>query len=62
MKKGEDVMSDYPRRALEYMPFDKTFYVDGQPQLCHASGDEVFLDGEWWTVYLDDEGEEHYGR
>ena len=55
-------MSDYPRRALEYMPFDKTFYVDGQPQLCHASGDEVFLDGEWWTVYLDDEGEEHYGR
>lgn len=33
------------RRRLEKMPFDKRFDVDGNSELCHATGYEVF-DGE----------------
>ena len=33
------------RRHLEEMPFDKRFDVNGNSELCHATGYEVF-DGE----------------
>jgi len=40
------------------MPFDKRF----DNELCHATGYEVLIDGEWWDEYVDGEGEYHYGR
>lgn len=46
------------RRELEEMPFDKEF--DGK--LCHATGDEVLIDGEWWNEYETPDGDLVYGR
>lgn len=46
------------RRKLNEMPFDKVF--DGVN--CHATGYEVFDNGEWWNEYEDSEGGLHYGR
>ena len=52
-----------PIRSLESMPFDKAFVTDnGTEELCHATGYEVFIDGEWWNEYLDGYGNYHYGR
>ena len=36
------------RRRLEKMPFDKRFDVDGNSELCHATGYEVFDGEDWW--------------
>ena len=53
----------YDSRDLNEMPFDKMFHLDdGMSELCHATGKEVFIDGEWWNEYLDHNGEYHYGR
>lgn len=52
----------YKERKLEEMPFDKAFDVNGSAELCHATGLEVFLEGEWWNEYIDSEGDLHYGR
>ena len=49
-------------RELETMPFDKVFYVDGKEELCHATGYEVYIAGQWWNEYEDSEGNYHYGR
>lgn len=49
-------------RELEEMPFDKAFDVDGNSELCHATGMEVQINGEWWNEYIDSNGEFHYGR
>ena len=50
------------QRELEKMPYDKVFYVDGQQVLCHATGYEVLIDGEWWNEYVDPDDQLHYGR
>ena len=55
------------RRELENMPFDKSFTVDGNEQLCHATGFEVCWDNpdnpaDWWEEFVDYNGEFHYGR
>ena len=55
------------RRRLENMPFDKAFEIDGNVELCHATGDEVCLGdpdnpSDWWNEYIDSNGELQYGR
>ena len=47
---------------LDTMPYDKRFDVDGNSELCHATGYEVFVDGEWWVEYIDSNGVLRYGR
>ena len=50
-------------RELENMPFDKTFEVaSGNEELCHATGYEALIDGDWWNEYEDSDGNLHYGR
>ena len=55
------------RRELGYMPYDKAFEVNGNQELCHATGFEV-CDGnpenpaDWWEEYKDSNGDLHYGR
>jgi hypothetical protein len=46
------------RRELDEMPFDKDFGYG----LIHATGFEVFRNGEWWNEYQDADGELFYGR
>ena len=55
------------RKKLNIIPFDKNFEVNGNEELCHATGFEVcFEDGEdpadWWNEYIDSNGDFHYGR
>ena len=51
------------REELGYMPFDKVFVTEnGNEESCHATGYEVFIDGEWWNEYVDRDGNYHYGR
>lgn len=50
------------RRELETMPFDHVFQVNGNEELCHATGYEVFLHGQWWNEYEDSNWDLHYGR
>lgn len=50
------------QRELAVMPFDKTFDADGNEELCHATGMEVLIDGQWWNEYVDSNDELHYGR
>jgi hypothetical protein len=56
MRREED--HEMIRERLDVMPFDHEF----NGELCHATGYEVFLHGEWWNEYEDSEGELHYGR
>lgn len=55
------------RRKLEVMPFDKRFDVNGNTELCHATGWEV-CDGDpenpadWWEEFVDSNGDFHLGR
>lgn len=46
------------RRELDEMPFDKDFGYG----LIHATGFEVYRNGEWWNEYQDADGELFYGR
>ena len=54
-------------RELAEMPADKVFYIDGRPEMCHATGFEI-CDGEpedqaaWWNEYQDSKNNYHYGR
>jgi len=59
------------KRKLNAMPFDKRFEIDGNEELCHATGFEVcFGDvlgdvedpADWWNEYIDSNGDFHYGR
>ena len=59
----------YRWRWLDEMPFDHVFDVDGNEELCHATGRECCFDGdnpsepkEGWNEYIDRNGEYHYGR
>ena len=53
-------------RELETIPMDHVFDVDGNEQLCHATGIEVLFGEDkpenWWNEYEDDNGGLHYGR
>lgn len=49
-------------RELKTMPFDHIFIVDGNEELCHATGYEMLEDGIWWNEYIDHNGEFHYGN
>ena len=40
------------RRHLDKMPFDKRFDVDGNSELCHATGYEVFDGEDWWNEFI----------
>ena len=33
---------------LEEMPFDKRFDVDGNSELCHVTGYDIFDGEDWW--------------
>lgn len=50
------------RRCLEKMPFDKRFDVDGNSELCHATGYEVFDGEDWWDEFVDSNGDFQYER
>lgn len=50
------------RIELAEMPFDKRFDVDGNSELCHSTGYEVLMDGQWWVEYIDSNGNLHYVR
>ena len=56
------VRSSQSRRRLEKMPFDKRFDVDGNSELCHATGYEVFDGEDWWDEFVDSNGDFQYGR
>lgn len=45
------------RRHLDKMPFDKRFDVDGNSELCHATGYEVFDGEDWWNEFIDSNGD-----
>ena len=50
-------------RSLDTMPFDRVFETEsGNEELCHATGYEVCIDGEWYNEYVDCDGNYHYGR
>lgn len=49
-------------RMLDEMPSDKMFFTDNGQELCHATGYEALIGGEWWNEYEDTDGELHYGR
>lgn len=54
---------DGTRRELDRMPCDHGFWVsEDDYEMCHATGDEVVWDGEWWNEYVDSNGDFHYGR
>ena len=50
------------KRQLPIIPPDKTFEVNGNEELCHATGYEILENGEWWNEYEDSTGEYRYGR
>ena len=56
----EKMIEEY--RRLDYIPFDRRFWVDGNEELCHATGYEVKIDGQWWNEYVDYNEVFHYGR
>lgn len=61
------MMKVLKRRALEAMPFDKTFEVDGRQVSCHATGFEVMFDDDdvpgWWNEFYNPETDDmEYGR
>ena len=54
---------DGTRRELDRMPCDHGFWIDEEHwEMCHATGDEVVWDGEWWNEYVDSDCNFHYGR
>lgn len=50
------------RHELDRMPFDRMFSTSHGDELCHATGWEVFHNGEWWDEFIDFDGEIHLGR
>ena len=50
------------REKLDTMPFDKRFDVDGNEELCHATGYTVFDGTDWWDELVDSNGDLQYGR
>lgn len=50
------------RRLLDDILFDHSFSVDGNEELCHATGYEVLFCGTWWNEYADSNGDIHYGN
>ena len=58
---GLDEAEEVRRRINSIMPYDKAFWVNGKgEELCHCTGYEVFIDGNWYQEYLDSNGEIHY--
>lgn len=56
-------MKEIKYRELFEVPFDKVFDVDGNQEMCHATGMEIQdSHGEWWNEYVDSNGDLHYGR
>lgn len=53
---------EFDVRKTETMPFDHAFEVNGNEELCHATGMEMFISGIWWNEYVDSEGNLHYGN
>lgn len=49
-------------RISDEVVFDKVFPVNGNEELCHHTGFEKLMFGQWWYEYEDSEGELHYGR
>ena len=47
---------------FETMAFDKVFWVNGNEELCHATGRVVQFeyDTVWYKEYVDSNGEYHY--
>ena len=37
---------------LEEMPFDKRFDVDGNSELCHVTGYDIFDGEDWWDQFV----------
>lgn len=57
-------MNEVARRELTTMPFDHVFDVNGNEELCHATGYEVQFEGDtvWWNEYIDSNGDFQYGN
>lgn len=53
---------EFDVRETETMPFDHAFEVNGNEELCHATGMEMFISGIWWNEYVDSNGDLHYGN
>lgn len=56
------IMSIANIRKLKEMPFDKRFETDNGSELCHCTGYEALIEGEWYNEYEDSNGNLHYGR
>ena len=54
---------NYDRVETE-IKYDKRFILDeeGNEELCHHTGYDVYIDGTWWGEYEDSEGGLHYGN
>ena len=50
------------RRRTAMMPFDMGFFVNGNYELCHATGYQVFDGQVWWNEYINSMGEYEYGN
>lgn len=62
-KKQNNGEEDGTRRELDTMPCDHGFWVgEDDYELCHATGYEESHGGEWWSEYVDSDGDFHYGR
>ena len=56
-------MKELKYRELFEVPFDKVFDVEGNQEMCHATGMEIQDErGNWWNEYVDSNGDLHYGR
>lgn len=45
------------REEIDHMPYDHSFWVDGDEELCHATGYRV----NGWNEFIDHNGDLHYG-
>lgn len=60
-------MQNNLRRELDYIPYDHVFMVNGNEELCHATGYEVCEgnpedSSDWWNEYIDSNGDIQLGR
>ena len=61
--KKQNTEPDGTRRELDNMPCDHASWTsEDSCEVCHATGDEVLWDGEWWNEYVDSKWDFHYGR
>lgn len=56
-------MTEWTCRPSSHITYDRTFQnEEGNIELCHHTGNEVFLMGVWWFEFVDSLGGLHYGN